>query len=119
LRETHEELGVHPDQIEITGTMTPIYARVSSFLITPVVGRLRPGLSDIAFSPSPHEVAEVIEVPMRVLRDPASHHTRPFAHDGLTYNLHYYTYGPYELWGATGRILYEFFKNPLSDPSQS
>ena len=115
LRETEEELGVNPALVEVVGIMPPILARVSGFLITPVVGRLHASEPDIAFVPNADEVAEVIEVPLRTLRDPQTHHTRPFTRDGLTYNLHYYTYGPYEIWGATGRILYEFFKQPLSD----
>jgi 8-oxo-dGTP pyrophosphatase MutT (NUDIX family) len=114
LREAQEELGIDPALVEIAGTLPTIYARVSGFMITPVVGKLKAGAPDLAFSPNPEEVAEIIEVPMRVLCDPRTHHTRPFNRDGLTYNLHYYTYGPYEIWGATGRILYEFFKNPLS-----
>ena len=114
LRETQEELGIDPALVEIAGTMSPIYARVSGFMITPVIGKLKADAPDLAFSPNPEEVAEVIEVPMRILRDPETHHTRPVTHEGLTYNLHYYTYGSYEIWGATGRILYEYFKHPLS-----
>jgi 8-oxo-dGTP pyrophosphatase MutT (NUDIX family) len=113
LRETHEELGVDPAAVEVLGTLRDIYARVSGFLITPVLGRLKPeyAQSDLVFSPSAHEVAEVIEVPLSALRDEAIHHTRPYtAPDGLQYDIHYYTYGPYEIWGATGRILYEFFR---------
>jgi 8-oxo-dGTP pyrophosphatase MutT (NUDIX family) len=115
LREAYEELGIDPTQVEVAGIMPTIYARVSGFMIAPVVGRLKQGASELFFKPNPDEVAEVIEVPVRVLRDPNTHHTRPFTRDGVTYNLHYYTYGPYEIWGATGRILFEFFKHPLSE----
>jgi 8-oxo-dGTP pyrophosphatase MutT (NUDIX family) len=114
LREAQEELGVDPHFVEVLGSMPPIYARVSQFMITPVVGRLIGGSPELLFIPSPHEVAEVIEVPLRVLRDPATHTERPVEFQGARYNLHTYTYGPYEIWGATGRILFEFFKHPLS-----
>ncbi len=113
LRETQEELGVDPAAVEVLGTLRDIYARVSGFLITPVLGRLKPEYagSDLAFQPSAHEVAEVIEAPLSALRDEAIHHTRPYtAPDGLQYDIHYYTYGPHEIWGATGRILYEFLR---------
>jgi hypothetical protein len=91
--------------------MPDFYARVSSFIITPVVGRLKRGVGEageLVFRPNADEVAEVIEVPVRVLRDPAIHHTEQRTHGDVTYNLHFYEYGQYEIWGATGRIIHEF-----------
>ena len=110
LREAQEELGIDPDAVEVLGTMPPVYARVSGFVITTVIGRLREASSadEIVFSPNHHEVAEVIEVPLRSLREPDNHHIEQRTANGFTYNIHFYTYGPYEIWGATGRILYEF-----------
>ena len=113
LRETWEELGVDPAAIEVVGRLRDIFARISGFLITPVIARLKPGYSaqDLTFTPNEDEVAEVIEVPMSALFDDSIHHTKPYtAPDGLQYDIHYYQYGPYEIWGATGRILYEFLK---------
>lgn len=112
LREAWEELGIDPRMVEIMGAMPDVYARVSSFVITPVVGRLYPeaSLDGLAFKPAPDEVAEVIEVPLSVLRDEKNHRVEQRAYQGVIYNVHYYTYGPYEIWGATGRIMYEFLK---------
>jgi 8-oxo-dGTP pyrophosphatase MutT (NUDIX family) len=114
LREAQEELGVDPAAVEVIGRLRDIFARVSGFLITPVIARLKPGYlaEELTFTPSADEVAEVIEVPLSALRDEAIHHTKPYtAPDGLQYDIHYYTYGPYEIWGATGRILYEFLRS--------
>ena len=110
LREAHEELGIDPDIVEVLGVMPPVYARVSGFVITTVIGRLNKSslASELIFNPNHHEVAEVIEVPLSALREPDNHHIEQRTADGLTYNVHFYTYGPYEIWGATGRILYEF-----------
>ena len=41
LRETWEEIGVTPDQIEILGTLSDFYVEVSRFQIHPFVGWLR------------------------------------------------------------------------------
>lgn len=41
LRETWEEIGVAPDQIEILGTLSDFYVEVSRFQIHPFVGWLR------------------------------------------------------------------------------
>ncbi len=118
LRETQEELGVDPASVEVIGVLPDIYARVSRFLITPVVARLKPDNTDLVFRPAPDEVAEVIEVPLRVFYDEAAHHTEQRTHENVTYNIHFYNYGPYEVWGVTGRIMYAFcdkFKAPTAD----
>ncbi len=116
LREADEELGIDPERVEVISVMPEVYARVSFFVITPVVARLRPGNSDeLTFKPNPGEVAAVIEVPLSALRDPALHHTELRTRDDITYQLHFYTYGPYEIWGATGRIIYEFLKLGIRD----
>lgn len=110
LREANEELGIDPERVEVLDVMPDFYARVSNFIITPVIGRLKPGGDEdgLVFRPNPDEVAEVIEVPVSALRDPSIYRTETRNRDGITYNLHFYNYGPYEIWGATGRIIHEF-----------
>lgn len=110
LRETHEELGVHPELVDVVAVLRDVYARVSSFVITPVVARLKPEAAreGLVFRPSHDEVAEIIEVPLRALRDEAIHRMEARTANGVIYNIHYYNYGPYEIWGVTGRIIYEF-----------
>jgi len=110
LREAHEELGIDPDTVEVLGTIPPVYARVSGFVITTVIGRLKEASSagDLVFTPNPYEVAEVIEVPVSALLDPDNHRIEQRTAGDFTYNIHFYTYSSYEIWGATGRILYEF-----------
>ena len=110
LREAQEELGIDPGVVEVLGTMPPVYARVSAFVITTVIGRLKDlqASNDLVFNPNHYEVAEVIEVPLSALRAPANHRIEQRTAGSFTYNIHFYTYGPYEIWGATGRILYEF-----------
>ncbi len=113
LRETQEELGVDPTLVAVVGALPDVYVPVSGFIITPVVARMKQGQEpvEIVFSPNPHEVAEVIEVPLRALRDEAIHRTELRTVNGLTQHIHYYTYGPYEIWGATGRIIFEFLES--------
>ncbi len=110
LREAHEELGIEPDMVEVLRTMPPVYARVSGFVITTVIGRLKEASlrGEIVFNPNRHEVAEVIEVPLSALLDPDNHRIEQRTAGDFTYNIHFYTYSSYEIWGATGRILHEF-----------
>ena len=69
LREAHEEIGVEASQVEVLGSM-PTYTTGTGFIVTPVVGLVRP---DIALRVDPFEVAAVFEVPLMFLMDPANH----------------------------------------------
>lgn len=63
LREAHEEIGMNPESVRILGRLGDYYTH-SAFRITPVVGLVRPPLD---LTPSPREVTEILEVPLRVL----------------------------------------------------
>jgi 8-oxo-dGTP pyrophosphatase MutT (NUDIX family) len=108
LREAHEELGIAPADVALVGLLEPVHTVVSNYLITPVIGRAarRP-----AFTPNPAEVAEVIELPLAGLRDPAIHRTELRDTPWGRHDIHYYQYGPYNIWGATARILQLFLAN--------
>jgi 8-oxo-dGTP pyrophosphatase MutT (NUDIX family) len=102
LREAQEEIGLSPGAVEVLGTM-PVYATGSGFSITPVVALVRPGFS---VKPDDFEVADVFEVPLAFLTDPANHrlHTADLP-DGRV--RHFYSM-PYEgrfIWGATAAML--------------
>ncbi len=78
LRETHEEVGVHRDYIEVLGRL-PLYITGTAFHITPVVAALRPGFEVRA---NPGEVADVFEVPLSFLMNPAHHARHDFEFQG-------------------------------------
>ena len=58
-----------PAQVEVIGVL-PTYTTVTGFIVTPVVGLVLPG---VTLKPDPFEVAEVFEVPLALLMDPAHH----------------------------------------------
>ncbi|MDQ6694264.1 MAG: CoA pyrophosphatase [Chloroflexota bacterium] len=112
LREAQEEIGLDPDRVEVVATLPDVYVPVSWFVITPVVARLKPDAAATAleFKPNAGEVAEIIEIPVRALREEATHRTEVRTVNDVTHTIHYYTYGPYLIWGATGRIIFEFLR---------
>ena len=61
LRETHEEIGVHPDRMEVVMPFTQLYIPPSNFIVYPFLGICR---EEIAFSPNANEVADIIELPL-------------------------------------------------------
>ncbi len=104
LRETEEELGVSRERVEILGPLPRVTAGGSGFLITPFVGWLGEGRPQL--TPNPGEVAEVFDAPLSALDDPAIHHTELWQRLGQTHTIHFYDFGPYRIWGATGRMLF-------------
>lgn len=70
LRETHEEVGVEPESVEIAGMLPPLHLEVSSHDVSPVLGWWRePGA---AWVRDPGEVARVLQVPVADLVDPTN-----------------------------------------------
>lgn len=103
IREAREEIGLEPGQVQVLGVLAPVFTVVSNYLITPVVGFLPHGLGQIHLQDS--EVAELILVPLRALADPAITHIEHWQRGDVTRKVYFYDYGPYRIWGATGRIL--------------
>ncbi len=106
LRETWEEIGVHPDHVELIGRLDEVIT-VSDFRVAPYVGVLRH--APYEFVPSPIEVAEVVEAPLRHLLDPANTKYEPRTlPDGTTTVSPAYLYNGHRIWGATARMLEMF-----------
>lgn len=105
LREAEEEIGLERRFVHVLGTL-PIYTTGSAFLVTPVVA-----LVDVAHTvtPSPHEVADVFEVPLSFLMSPANHrhHAVEWAGARREWLSMPYQDGAVErfVWGATAGIL--------------
>jgi len=68
LRETHEELGIHPDKIEILKPFTELYIPPSNFMVYPFLGISK---EELNFIPQLSEVANIIELPLSLFLDDA------------------------------------------------
>ena len=105
LRETHEEIGIHPDSIEIAGCLTDLYIAVSNFIVTPVIG-----FSDIRpeFVLDPKEVELVIETPLSALFDSnCRKHGTVIAGGKFKIQTPYFEIDHKIVWGATAMMLSE------------
>ncbi len=80
LREAHEEIGLPAGHAEVLGTL-PIYVTGTAYIITPVVALVQPGF---VLRPNPAEVADVFEVPLAWLMNPANHRRHEMEFDGAT-----------------------------------
>ncbi|MCJ7799460.1 MAG: CoA pyrophosphatase [Polaromonas sp.] len=118
LREAHEEIGLPRAHVEVLGTL-PTYVTGSAFIITPVVALVRPGF---ALQPNPGEVADIFEVPLGYLMNPAHHRRHEMEFDGV---IRQWLSMPYTdppdshesrasqeryIWGATAGMLRNLYR---------
>lgn len=106
LRETHEEIGVHPGHVEVLGRLDDILT-ISNFHVTPVVGWL--DRYPYTWRVREAEVAYLIEAAIDDLRDPVN-----FVEDRRVVGdrevvLPSYRAGKDLIWGATARMLTNLF----------
>ncbi len=108
LRESYEEIGLEPSRVTVLGELDDVFTAVSSFVITPVVGLVEGGIDNLR--PAPDEVKSLLVVPVTQLLDPDVHSTETRSVGEQQYRIHYYTVGDDVIWGATGRIVYQFLR---------
>jgi 8-oxo-dGTP pyrophosphatase MutT (NUDIX family) len=101
LREATEEVGLAAEHVAILGQLAH-YETVTGYRVTPIVGWIEP---PFALTPDPVEVADVFEVPLLFLLDPANQ-KRHFRMLG-TMRRDYWAipYGERYIWGATAAML--------------
>ena len=106
LRETHEELGVRPGDVDLLGELddTPT---ISNFVITPYVGAIG---YPYDFKPSELEVTEVLEVPISALRDDKNLRDDVRLIEGRLVHSTSYVYEGQVIFGATARVLTTFLR---------
>jgi 8-oxo-dGTP pyrophosphatase MutT (NUDIX family) len=104
LRETHEEIGVAPNLVDVVGRLTELYIPPSNFLVQPIVGfaKSRPD-----FVPEAKEVERVLEIPFAAFAQPENLRETTVSARGFTMQVPAFTIGDEIIWGATAMILSE------------
>lgn len=105
LRETHEEIGIIPDAIEILGQM-PDYHTGSGYLISPVVGMID---NKAKYQANPHEVEYIFEVPLEFLMNPENHHIGSRVFQNIERHYYEMPWGEHYIWGVTAGIVRMFY----------
>ncbi|KAM5138432.1 peroxisomal coenzyme A diphosphatase NUDT7 [Mantella aurantiaca] len=126
LRESKEEIGLCPNQVEVICRLLPYVTRSPVYLVTPVVG-----IVDDTFqpSPNPNEVTDILSVPLDLFLSIDHYTAIPFniPHFGMQ-TIHKFEHHDLEtkksffIWGLTAHfallvsvILLE--RGPLYDPA--
>jgi len=115
LRETWEEVGIQPEDVEIIGRLDEIVT-TSGFLVTPLVGVLR--VTPYEFLPSEIEVAEVIEPQIAELLSYGTLRDERREVEGATLHMPAFHWNGHRIWGATGRMLFGFLTLISDTPLQ-
>ncbi len=105
LRETHEEIGVHPNKIEIIRPFSEVYIPPSNYMVFPFMGISK---VELDFRIQEEEVESVVELPLNVFLDDSiiTHKTMTtsYANDimvpGFLVDNNF-------IWGATAMMLSE------------
>lgn len=110
LREAEEEVGLGRDFVQVLGTL-PVYTTGTAFMVTPVVALVRPGFTLV---PNPGEVADVFEVPLAFLMNPAHHQRHYIEHGDLRRDWFSMPYQDEQterfIWGATAGLLRNLYR---------
>ncbi len=115
LREAHEEIGLEAFEVEVLGRL-PTYTTGTGFVVTPVVGLVRPG---VRLQADPTEVAEVFEVPLGWLMNPAHHQHHAVEMNGSNREFLSIPWRGtdangktrlYFIWGATAAMLRNLYR---------
>ncbi len=101
LRETHEEIGVEPEDVRVLAELDDMVTP-TQFRVTPFVGIIP---YPYEFKVNTEETEELIEVPWNHLINPANRRVGTKAYKKRTYQVHYFHYLDHVIWGVTGNII--------------
>jgi len=106
IRETHEEVGITADQVQVLGQLGDYYT-VSGYRVTPVIGLIRqlPTLTLDA-----NEVCETLTTPFNFLMNPNNFTLCDATHEGVKRSYYSVTYGGHHIWGVTAGIIMALYE---------
>jgi len=104
LRETREEIGLEPANIQVLGGMDRIHSN-SGFCIIPVIALVR---ADYRLKIDRFEVDEVFTVPLEFFLQEANYKHRSITYNGKRQAFHELHYQGRRIWGITAGILANF-----------
>lgn len=106
LRESEEEIGLDRALVTPLGYLDR-FETISGYCITPVVARIA---AEARLYPAPAEVAEVFEVPLAFLLEPANLRRYTMEFRGHSRPMVEFVHGGHRIWGATAAMLYNLLE---------
>lgn len=104
LRETHEEIGLPPDQVRIVAPLSQVMSRYG-ILVTPFVGVVP---EDHPLDPNPDEIESVFRVPISFFLEDQRERTDTLSFLNHTLYVPCYRWERYQIWGLSAVVLVDF-----------
>ena len=101
LRETYEEVGIQPEQIDIAGYLQPMLT-MTGYAVTAMVGFIQPYMP---LKLDRSEVEDVFEVPLSFFLEERNHQLYEREVHGVTIKIVEFNFGGIHIWGATANML--------------
>lgn len=104
LRETHEEIGLAPDLVEVVGPLGSLVSRFG-IKVTPYVGMVP---DQFELRPNADEIAHVFRVPVDFFLEDRREMTHRIDYEGRSWYVPSYRFAGHKIWGLTALMLVEF-----------
>lgn len=102
LRESHEEIGLSNNHVEVIGNLSSLIIPVSSMRVYPIVGWVD---QNFGLSPDPREVDRVIIAPIQDFHPRMKRYSKSIMKQGI--EVPYFLVENEVVWGATAMIISE------------
>ncbi|MBU3928467.1 MAG: CoA pyrophosphatase, partial [Bacteroidetes bacterium] len=106
LRETFEEVGIQPQQVEIIGKLTDLYIPPSNYLVAPFVGILQ---EEPHITPN-YEVERALIIPLSDLMNQGNCMEKTISVRSIQLQVPCYTLDGEIIWGASSMMLAELLE---------
>lgn len=104
LRETHEEIGLTPDLVDVIGPLGSLVSRFG-IKVTPYVGVVP---DQCALCANEQEIAHIFRVPVEFFLEDRREMTHRIDYEGRSWYVPSYRFEGHKIWGLTALMLVEF-----------
>lgn len=101
LRESQEEVGLSPQEVEVLAELSPMASRFG-MKVTPFVGLVTP---DVQLVAEPGEIGEIFRVPLSFFLDTQPELSEPFSYLGRRMRVPSYYFEQRRIWGLTAFMI--------------
>jgi 8-oxo-dGTP pyrophosphatase MutT (NUDIX family) len=108
LRETDEEVGISPDQLEVLGELPKLFTLSSGIWITPVVASLKVSIESVELKPNGAEIETTHWVSISALMEPGVYCDESFEYRGKQVITPVFSIKGEKIWGVTGVLIKNF-----------
>lgn len=107
LRESHEEVGLAPQEVEVLGQLSPLASRFG-MKVTPFVGIVP---DDVPLLPEQREIDQIFRVPLGFFLDTRPDLSSPIDFYGKRFRIPTYHYEGKRIWGLTAFMILDLLNN--------